>query len=277
MRKCLAILTVTFAGLAIFASLAAANPLTHVSGTEIPPAAAGGAASECPASRPAFAGGFYTPGDPLRAAEPTAFRARGLGWRILAVNPGAEPVAINVESYCGVGRGAPWFRERSATVRIAPLTTVPVVARCPAGETLVAAGFRNSIDPVPGRHVVVTGLQRVGARSARVTAVNLSPTDPGLATAYAYCGEGRRPVVVESTETVAPGKVGYVVAKCPGGGHDPDFSVLFGGFRASTPDPAEGAFTYPAQLRSSGRKVIVRAVNRGTERPMRMTAIAYCR
>jgi hypothetical protein len=280
MRKLLAVIPVTFVGLIVFISvtLATANPLTHVSSTEIPPATAGGATSECPASRPAFAGGFYAPGDPLQAAELTVFRAHGLGWRVRAVNSGAEPVAINVESYCGNGRNAPGPQERSATLRLAPLTSVRVVARCRVGETLVAAGFRNSIDPISGRHVVVTGLQRIGARSARVTAANLSLTDSGLATAYAYCGDGRRPVRVESTEAVAPGKVGYVVARCPGGGRDPDFKILFGGFRASAPDLADGTFTYPAQMRSNGSgKVIVRAVNRGSERIARMTAIAYCR
>ena len=280
MRKLLAIAAVAFTGLVALTSLplAAANPLTHVSGTEIPAVDAGAAGSECPAIRPAFSGGFYAPVDPFRAAEPTAFRARGDGWRILAVNSGAEPISINVESYCArVGRPV-WSHERAATVRVAPLVTARVLARCRPGETLLAAGFRNSIDPAPGRHVVVTGLQRVGARSARVTAVNLSPTEPGLATAYAYCGEGRRPVVVESTETVAPGKVERVVAKCPGGGHDPDFKVLFGGFRASAPEPAREAFAYPAEMRNNGgAKVTVRAVNRGTERPARMTAITYCR
>ena len=255
--------------------LATATRLTIASGVYIAPGEAGAATSACPAGKEARQGGFY--GD-LRpgSAELTGFKMRGRGWRALATNPGTMKAGLTVESYCS--RAAPHrLIQRSATVTVPARSTAAAVARCRPGETLLSAGFRSSIE-AGGPHVVVDGMRRVGVRNLRVTGANLAARSDGRLTAYAYCGRAKRPLVRTQTATVpASGKV-RLVAKCPekvrGFGHRPE---LFGGFQASSSDPASGSVASPAQFRSFGDRGVITAVNRSPGDAIEVTAFAYCR
>jgi hypothetical protein len=252
----------------------AAARLTVADGIYLGAGESGAAESACPAGSEAREGGFY--GD-LRpgGAEVTGFRMRGSGWRVLGTNTGTEKAALTVESYCS--RVAPrQLTERGMTVPVLPLGTAAAVVRCRSDETLLGAGFRNSVE-AGGPHVVVDGMQRVGVRNLRVTGVNLSAGSTGTVTAYAYCGHAKRPLVRSQTETVPPGGKLRLVAKCPekarGFGRRPE---LFGGFAASS-DPASGAVVSIGQFRSFGDRGVVTVANRSADQPLEATVFAYCR
>ena len=262
--------------LAAAASLAALALATHYTYSNSATLAAGelsGAQSECPPGWRARWGGFSAQFGPQGGAEPTAFRARGNASTLLATNTGEGEMGVRVEAYCQPAVRA--LSLRSRTVVVPPLSTREAMARCDPGETLLAAGFRNRIEP-GGAHVVVDGMRRVGVRNLRVTAANLSAHVTGRATAYAYCGHGPRPVVASSTAVVPPAGSERFVVLCRG--DRGEMTNLFSGFQSSPADPASGAVTSPAQFRYGGKeKTIVTAVNRSPTEPARMTAFAYCR
>jgi hypothetical protein len=248
--------------------------LTIAGGGYLAPGESGAAGSACPVGLEARSGGFYGDLHP-EGGEVTGLRMRGRGWRVLATNTGTKRAALTVESYCS--RAAPRrLVERSATVTVGPLAGAAAVAHCRSDETLLSAGFRNSIE-VAGPHVVVDGMQRVGVRNLRVTGVNLSSRSNGRLTAYAYCGHAKRPLVRSQTEIVPPSGKARLVAKCPekarGFGRR---SELFGGFAAGS-DPSTGAVVSPGQFRSFGDRGIVTAVNRSADQPLEATVIVYCR
>ncbi|HEX5592395.1 MAG TPA: hypothetical protein VFX35_03495 [Solirubrobacterales bacterium] len=255
--------------------VAAAIRLTSAGGIYLAAGEAGAGDSACPVGQEARKGGFY--GD-LRpgAVEVTGFKMRGRGWRVLGTNTGTEKGALTVESYCS--RAAPHpLAEHGMTVPVPPLDTAAAVVHCDRDETLLSAGFRNSYK-VGGPRVIVDGMRRVGIRSLRVSGVNLSARSTGTVTAYAYCGHAKRPLVRSQTQMVPPlGKV-RLVAKCPekagGFGHRPE---LFGGFGASSSDPATGAVVSVGQFRSFGDRGIVTAINRSADEAIEATVYVYCR
>jgi len=259
----------------VSASAAAAIRLTSAGGTYLEAGEAGAGDSSCPVGQEARKGGFY--GD-LRpgAVEVTGFKMRGRGWRVLGTNTGAERGALTVESYCS--RAAPHqLVEHGMTVPVLPLGTAAAVVHCDPDETLLSAGFRNSYK-AGGPRVVVDGMRRVGVRSVRVTGANLSANGTGTVTAYAYCGHAKRPLARSETETVPPNGKVRLVAKCPekarGPGRRPE---LFGGFGASSSDPATGAVVSVGQFRSFGDRAIVTAVNRSADEAIEATVYVYCR
>lgn len=259
----------------ICASAAVAIRLTSAGGIYLAAGESGAGDSACPVGQEARKGGFY--GD-LRpgAVEVTGFKMRDRGWRVLGTNTGTEKGALTVESYCS--RAAPrQLVEHGMTVPVLPLGTAAAVVHCDRDETLLSAGFRNSYK-AGGPRVVVDGMQRVGVRSLQVTGANLSASSTGTVTAYAYCGHAKRPLVRSQTQTVPPSGKVRLVARCPekvrGFGHRPE---LFGGFAASTSDPATGAVVTPGQFRSFGDRAIVTAVNRSPDEAIEATAFVYCR
>jgi len=254
---------------------AGAYNLTYAGSADVQPRATAEARNECPPGFGSPWGGFSSQFGVDGGAEPTAFRVRGRGWQVLVANTSDEPRGVRIESYCDRPRRRRPV-ERSAAERLAPGTSAVVTARCRRGETLLAGGFRNSIDPRPGRHVVISGMRRVGVRNLRVTAVNLSLRESGRATAYAYCGHGRSTRVGRNTETVPPAASLRMVARCPER-HRGEMSEVFFGFQASPANPQDGSVTTPAQFRHGAKgKVIVTAVNRSRTEPATMTAFAYC-
>ena len=269
------LLFLCLAGSSVFPAGAAANPLTTVGGVELAPWSAGAGDSACPAKRPAFLGGFYGELGARSGVEITGLKMRQNGWRVLVTNASAETRGVNVESYCTQLRNPPLLEAHSATVPVAPLSAAVAVARCPRGRTLLAGGFRSSVDPRPGgRHVVVDGMRRVGAATLQISAVNLSQKT-GTATAYAYCGRGQRPVLASRTVEVAPNSSERLVAECPG--HRGQYFGVFGGFQGSAANAVAGTAVTPAQFRYFARsKIVVTAVNRGSEAGS-MTAFIYCR
>jgi hypothetical protein len=201
---------------------------------------------------------------------------RGRGWRVHGTNTGTERAALTVESYCS--RAAPHqLTEHSQTAPVPPLGTAVATPRCARDETLLSAGFRNTYEP-GGPRVVVDGMQRLGIRGLRVSGANLSASSTGTVTAYAYCGHARRPLVRSQTVSVPPSGKERLVAKCPekarGFGRRPE---LFGGFAASSSDPATGAVVTPGQFRSFGDRGIITAVNRSPEEAIEATVFVYCR
>jgi hypothetical protein len=258
----------------VSAGAAAAIRLTSAGGIYLAAGESGAGDSACPVGQEARMGGFY--GD-LRpgAVEVTGLRMRGRGWRVLGTNTGTEKGALTVESYCSPA--APHqLVEHGMTVPVLPLDSAVAVVRCDRNETLLSAGFRNSYK-AGGPRVVVDGMQRVGIRSLQVSGVNLSPRSTGTVTAYAYCGDAKRPLVRSQTQTVPPGGKVRLVARCPekarGFGYRPE---LFGGFGA-TSDPASGAVVSIGQFRSFGDRGIVTAVNRSTDESLEATVFVYCR
>jgi hypothetical protein len=268
------LLFLCLAGSSVFPAGAAANPLTSAHGISLAPEAAGATSSACPASRPAFSGGFYGDLGAASGLEITGFKLSGSGWRVLASNSSSEPRGTTVESYCTQQRRPPPLSEHGFTVSVTPFTSTSVVSHCPPDESLLAGGFRNSIDPAGGRHVVVDGMRRVGTRGLRVSAVNLS-SERGTVTAYAYCGHAKRPIAARRTVAVAPESSARLVAECPG--HRGQYFAVFGGFQGAPASAVTGATVTPAQLRYFARsKIVVTAVNRGSE-PGSMTVYVYCR
>lgn len=258
------------------ASLAQANPLTSGDSAEVQPGQVETATSGCPPERPATLGGFSAQFGPDGGAEVTGFKTNRNGWRLLAANTGAETKLFGVESYCSTSGRPPRFQARTSKKTIGPLAKARVVASCRAGETLLAGGFRNSIDPGRrGRHVVVNGMHRVGARALQVGAVNVSATRSGSATAYAYCGHGRRPLASRRSVEVEAGKSERLVASCPGE-HRGEFRGVFIGFQGSGLDG--GAVVTPGQLRFfAPDKVVVTGVNHSSDESGEITAYIYCR
>jgi hypothetical protein len=249
--------------------------LTIAGGGYLAPGEAGASTSACPEGLEARKGGFYGDLGPGRT-EVTGFRMRGRGWRVLGTNTGTERAALTVESYCS--RAAPHpLAEHSQTAPVPPLGTAVATPRCARDETLLSAGFRNTYEP-GGPHVVVDEMQRLGIRSVRVSGVNLSASSTGTVTAYAYCGHAKRPLVRSQTVSVPPSGKARIVAKCPekarGFGRRPE---LFGGFAASSSDPATGAVVTPGQFRSFGDRGIVTAVNRSPDQAIEATVYVYCR
>jgi hypothetical protein len=259
----------------ISASAAVAFRLTSAGGIYLAAGESGAGDSACPVGQEARKGGFY--GD-LRpgAVEVTGFRMRGRGWRVLGTNTGSEKGALTVESYCSRAALHP-LDEHSQTSPVPPLGTAVATPRCPSGETLLSAGFRSSYS-VGGPRVVVDGMQRIGLRGLRVSGVNLSPRSTGTVTAYAYCGHAKRPLVRSQTVSLPPSGKERLVAKCPekvrGFGRRPQ---LFGGFGASSADPATGAVVSIGQFRSFGDRGIVTAINRSADEAIEATVFVYCR
>jgi hypothetical protein len=266
----------TVAMVVLGASLAEANPLTSGDSAEVQPGETETATSGCPLERPATLGGFSAQFGPAGGAEVTGFKMNRNGWRLLAANTGGEKRLFGVESYCSPGGSQARFQVRTSTMEIEPLARARVVARCRAGETLLAGGFRSSIDPATrGRHVVVNGMHRVGVRALQVGAVNISKARSGIATAYAYCGHGRRPVVSLQTVEVEPGRSERLVSSCPGE-HRGEFRGVFIGFQGSGLD--RGSVVTPGQMRFfAPDKVVVTGVNRSEDEAGEMTAYIYCR
>jgi hypothetical protein len=257
------------------AGLAAALRLTSAGGTYLAAGESGAGESACPVGQEARKGGFYGDLGPGRV-EVTGFKMRGRSWRILGTNTGSEKAALTVESYCS--RAAPHqLAEHGMTVPVPPLAAADAVVHCDRDETLLSAGFRNSYEP-GGPHVVVDGMQRLGIRGLRVSGANLSASSTGTVTAYAYCGQAKRPLVRSQTVSVPPSGKERLVAKCPekarGFGRRPE---LFGGFAASSSDPATGAIVTPGQFRSFGDRGIVTAVNRSPDEAIEATVFVYCR
>jgi hypothetical protein len=261
----------------LFAGAAPASAsLTVGNGIQLAPAESGAASSECPQGLESRQGGFSAGFGAEGGAEVSGFKIRGRGWRLLATNTGTKNASLSVESYCSPAAPHPIVR-RSTTVRVPPLGAGAAVARCRRGETLLSAGFRNSIER-GGPHVVVDGMRRVGVRNLRVTGANLSVVSAGRLTAYAYCGHARRPLVRTQSEAVPPGGKVRLVARCPEKARGFGFRTdLFGGFQAGPADPSTGAVSSPAQFRSTGDRIVVTAVNRDLTAPMQMTAFVYCR
>lgn len=261
---------------ALCGAAVASARLTVGNGIELAPRESGAASSECPPGLEARKGGFSADFGVAGGVELSGFKMRGRGWRVLATNTGEEEAGVSVESYCSPAAPRPLV-QRDATVSVPPLTAAVAVARCRQGETLLSAGFRNSI-VAGGAHVVVDGMRRTGARSARVSGANLSPSARGRLTAYAYCGHARRPLVRSQTVPVPPLGKERLVARCPekvrGFGHRP---ALFGGFQAGAPDPPAGAVASPAQFRNFGDRMVITAVNRNPAAAMPMTVFVYCR
>jgi hypothetical protein len=255
------------------AGVAMGSRFTYGNGVELAAGEMGGASVECPSGWLAHWGGYFARFGGDGGAEATAFKTRGNGWRLLATNTAKEERGISIEAYCQPGRRP--LVQRDGSARVAPLSTGAATARCRRGETLLAGGFRASIEP-GGPRVTVDGMRRVGARNLRVTAANVSRSAPGLLTAYAYCGHAKRPVVGRGSEVVPPGEATRLVAACPD--NPRDWNVIFGGFQASPGDPVTGSVTSPAQFRPGGKgKIIVTAVNRSQTEPATMTAFVYCR
>jgi len=262
--------------LALCGTVVASARLTVGNGVGLAPGESGEASSECPPALEARKGGFSADFGAAGGAEVSGFKMRGRGWRVLATNTGEEEAGASVESYCSPAAPRPLV-QRDATVPVPPLTAAAAVVSCRRGETLLSAGFRNSI-VAGGAHVVVDGMRRAGARSIRVSGVNLSPSARGRLTAYAYCGHARRPLVRSQTVPVSPLGKERLVARCPekarGFAHRP---ALFGGFQAGASDPPAGAVASSAQFRNFGDRIVITAVNRDPAAAMSMTAFVYCR
>jgi hypothetical protein len=249
--------------------------LTIAGGGYLAPGEAGASTSACPEGLEARKGGFYGDLGPGRT-EVTGFRMRGRGWRVLGTNTGSERAALTVESYCSRAASHQLVEHRQ-TAPVPPLGTAVATPRCAPDETLLSAGFRNSYK-ADGPRVVVDGMQRLGIRGLRVSGANLSASATGTVTAYAYCGHAKRPLVRSQTISVPPSGKERLVAKCPekarGFGRRPE---LFGGFAASSSDPATGAVVTPGQFRSFGDRGIVTAVNRSPDEAIEATVFVYCR
>ncbi|HXR61331.1 MAG TPA: hypothetical protein VN732_08400 [Solirubrobacterales bacterium] len=250
--------------------------LTMGNGIALQTGEAGVASSVCPTGLEARQGGFSADFGAEGGAEVTGFKMRGRGWRVLATNTGSEAAGVSVESYCSPA--APHgLVQRSATVEVPAGGNALAVARCRGDETLLSAGFRNSIE-LGRAHVVVDGMQRIGVRNLGVSGANLSTRVRGRLTAYAYCGHGKYPLVRSETLTVPPSSKERLVARCPekvrGFGYRPG---LFGGFQAGSSDPLAGAVVSPAQYRSFGDRQVLTAVNRSADQSIQMTVFVYCR
>jgi hypothetical protein len=257
------------AAMAIVAWAATGLAARTTSSTEIPAGGRGSVKTHCPPRTRVVLGGVHGEDDPVAGGplvHPTqAKRYSHRLWRAEGVNEGGESGDLEAIAYCGK---APKVTKVRQPATVASGEQLVARARCPRGTDVAFGGF-SAPNRSPGS-VVTDQMRRARGRRWAVEAVNNDLARPAEFGAIAYCADVERPAVRRSSESLAPGDVEGVKARCPR-----HTKLAFGGFTAEYSPRPTGGVTVSSFERASDRGWRVAGYGRSTSGDLK--SIAYCR
>ena len=267
-------------GFTLAAVLASAALKPTKASVEVSPRQLAGAVAKCRKGQRVVSAGFSSPNFDRNFDQASIFpvrlqRASERRLRARAFNFGAEaPGTFNVHAYCGKRKlGISIAAKRSAPVPSEFVASRSATARCPAGTTAIAGGFRMGFGAGPDSPRLVPHIsRRTGERRWTVAAANDGDA-PGRFDTFAICAK-RAPRLIQAsrTKSLAAGATGAVSAACRRG-----TEAVSGGFRSplrAVDSSAAGSFPFTSRRAKSRRW---RGAYYATEGgPSKATTIVYC-